>query len=134
MFGGTVPTPPPSQIGSISGPNAFAIDVVGESFYQDALSTICGGKTSAGHNKVAVAILIHEDDNPEHAMAIRVDIDGMTVGHLDRKNAREFRQMMTQAGHAGRTIVCNAKVVGGWHRGERGSGYFGVKLDLPYSP
>lgn len=115
----------------IHGPGNYAIDIVGESQYQWALSSICGGKSQQGHSKVVEAILFHEDDNPYDNQAIRVDIEGMTVGYLSKRLARDFRKRMEEVGHPGRIASCSALIVGGWFRSPDNEGHFGVKLDLP---
>ena len=72
----------------LSGSGKYSVDVVGESQYQEELEEICEGYTEDGHSKIVDAILVHENDNPYDNQAIRVDIDGMTVGYLSRENAR----------------------------------------------
>ena len=42
----------------------FTFEVVGESFYQDALLRICGGRTEHGHRKEVLTTLVHDDANP----------------------------------------------------------------------
>ena len=125
--------PPANQlpIANLPGPGTYSLDVVGESNYQSALEKICGGKTEEGHNKIIMATLIHEDNNPYDDKAIRVDIDGMAVGYLSRKNARELRVKLRESGYPGITATCSAIIVGGWDRGGDNKGHFGVRLDLP---
>jgi hypothetical protein len=74
----------------LHGPGTFSINIVGESHYQDALNELCGGKTRDGHDIIVKAELIHEDDNPFDDKAIRIDINGMTVGYFSKKIAREY--------------------------------------------
>jgi len=121
-------------IADIPGPGTFSMEVVGESHYQRELENICGGRTVDGVNKIVQATLIHEDDNPYDNQAIRVDIEGMTVGHLNRKIARQYRRQLKEAGYPGITANCSAKIVGGWDTGNGDRGYFGVFLDLPTEP
>jgi hypothetical protein len=113
------------------GRRTYALDVVGESKYQPALEKICGGRTEDGHEKVVKATLIYEDNNPYDNKAVRVEIEGMTVGYLSRQNARKSRKKLEALGHPGITGTCSAMIVGGWDRGGGDTGYFGVKLDLP---
>lgn len=115
----------------LPGPGTYAVDIVGESKYQSALETICGGRTDESQEKIVVAILVHEDDNPYDNKAIRVDIKGKTVGYPSRENARQYRKRLNKAGYPGVTATCSAMIVGGWDRGRGDSGHFGVKLDLP---
>jgi hypothetical protein len=112
------------------GPGTYLADIVGESHYQDALDAICGGKTERGHHKIVKALLVCENNNPADNQAIRVDIEGKTVGYVSRLNARRIRRQLIKGGFAGLTGLCSAKIVGGWDRGGEDTGYYGVKLDL----
>ncbi len=118
-------------VGRIKGPQTYSFDIVGESHYQQALESICGGRTDESREKRVTATLTYEDDNPHDNNAIRVDIDGEIVGYLNRELARNYRKMMKEAGHPGLKSKCGAMIVGGWDRGDGDTGYFGVKLDLP---
>jgi hypothetical protein len=115
----------------LDGPGTFPVRIVGESYYQKNLSKICGGFTKEGTEYVTTAKLAYHDDNPHDNKAIRVEISGMTVGHLDKSKARHYRDRMLASGHAGETATCKAKIIGGWDRGRGDIGYFGVTLDLP---
>lgn len=114
----------------IPGPGHFAVDVVGESHYQDNLTLVCGGKTQESQNKHFRATLVPEDENPFDSLAIRVDIGGKTVGHLRRDIAREYRSRLCEAGKPNAVATCEANVRGGWKR-NADEGHFGVWLDLP---
>lgn len=114
-----------------NGPGKFDFDVVGESFHQDALAEICGGKCFDGHRIEVEAMLIPEDENPHDPKAVRVEIHGHHVGHLSRKLARSFRKVLAEIAPAGTPAKCRAIIVGGWDRGDGDQGHFGVKLDLP---
>lgn len=115
----------------VEGHGRFAIDVVGESNYQDNLEAICGPKTRHGVDKNFHARLIPEDDNPYDNLAVRVEIDGKTVGYLGKAVAREYRLKLSEAGIPGREIACQANVRGGWKREGGDEGHYGVWLDLP---
>lgn len=119
------------SIAHLAGPGTFSFDIVGESNYQAALESICGGHSFEGQEKSVKAFLFHEDNNPYDAKAIRVDIERKTVGYLSRENAREYRRKLQEAGYPPITAACSAKIVGGWDRGSGDKGHFGVKLDLP---
>ena len=116
---------------SLSGPGLFQVDIVGESHYQDALEFLCGGKSRDSADLIVLVSLICEENNPQDHNAVRVDVGKFTVGYLDRVNAQEFRQRLIEAGFAGSTALCRARIVGGWYRSDEDQGYFGVKLDLP---
>lgn len=116
---------------NLPGPGTYSVDIVGESKYQSSLEAICGGRADESQEKIAVATLVHEDNNPYDNKAIRIDIEGMTVGYLSRENARQYRKKIKEAGYPGVTATCSAMIVGGWDRGGGDKGHFGVKLDLP---
>ena len=114
-----------------NGPRTYSFDVVGESHYQELLESICGGRTKKGHRLEVKACLVPEDDSPRGRNAVRVYIEGLTVGYLHWKFAPIFRQRMEEAGVAGVTAKCKGIIVGGWDRGNGDRGSFGVLLDLP---
>lgn len=109
---------------------SFATDVVGESYCQQQLSRICGGKVEDGYQKQVTAVLIPDNENPHDSNAVRVEVDGLKVGHLSRGDAVTFRTKMAKAGHPNASGRCEALINGGWDRGGGDAGHFGVKLDL----
>jgi hypothetical protein len=64
-------------------------------------------------------------------MAVRVDVQGQTVGHLSRELARQYRKQLERAGYGSTDAYCDARIRGGWDRGEGRRGHYGVFLDLP---
>lgn len=120
------------QIADITnGPGTYDVDVVGESHYQEALESMCGGRTENSARQKVEAFLVPEDDNPHDSKAVRVYVQDQTVGYLDRETAHSFRLEMAEVGMTGVAAKCNAIIVGGWDRGDGDRGYFGVKIDLP---
>jgi len=115
----------------LRGSGAFALPIVGESHYQEALEAICGPRSDEGEDRRVEARLVLENDNPHDSMAVRVDIQGQTVGHLSREHARQYRKQLERAGYASTDAYCKARIRGGWDRGEGGHGHYGVFLDLP---
>jgi len=110
-------------------------EVVGESHYQDNLARLAEAHPpDRARLREVTATLIHEDSNPADPLAIRVDIDGLTVGYLTRAAARQYRLWLASGGHAGRTATCAARITGGGWEGRPGN--FGVELDIPsfYGP
>lgn len=108
----------------------FSYEIVGESHYQHVLESICGGRTEDGADMLVEAKLVLEDSNQYDNQAVRVDIEGKTVGYLSKSNARQYRKYLHQAGHGKVIGRCAAEIVGGWDRGGDDRGSFGVKLDL----
>jgi NAD-dependent DNA ligase len=127
---------PPSSVphgmrADLQGPAAFALAIVGESHYQEALEAICGPRSDESEDRRVEARLVLEDDNPYDSMAVRVDIQGSTVGYLSREHARQYRNQLGKAGYGSAELYCRARICGGWDRGEGGQGHYGVYLDLP---
>ncbi len=123
----------PPAAKSLAGDGRYRVEVVGESYYQEALEVICGGRTEDGADHNCIATLVPEPDNPRDRNAIRVDIDGRTVGYLPRFDAIGYRDGLMLAGIPLGALHCRAVVRGGWdRRGERG--HFGVMLDMDWPP
>lgn len=112
----------------------FRLDVVGESHYQDALESIAGGRSEDGANHPTVALLVPEPNNRYDHNAVGVWIDGKQVGYLSRDNAEILQPCILKAiSTTHRQVACNARVVGGWDRGGRDRGHFGVRLYVDLS-
>src|SRR5688500_13504911 len=75
----------------LPGPARFAIGVVGESHYREAFETLCGRRCKDGVTRLVEAVLVHEDNNRHDPRAVRVQVDGLTVGYLSRGDARAYR-------------------------------------------
>ena len=104
----------------------YNFDIVGEASYQDALDQLAGGKTDAGVHVQKLATLILEKNNPVDPNAVRVDIEGHTVGYLSRAHAVRFRKTINRSNG-----VCPALITGGWKRaGSKGN--YGVKLNFKF--
>jgi len=110
-------------------PDGFNVEVVGEASYQVNLLEICGAKQRDGVEKLVFAELVPEDDNQHDKMAVRVDVDGKTVGYLSRPDARSYRDQYDDD-----QTRCAAVIVGGWDRGNGDTGHFGVRLSLSLEP
>jgi hypothetical protein len=109
------------------GNGTFDVVVVGVSYYQEALKSIFGDTSGQAAHMLVPAEIIPDDDNPFDAYAVRVEIDGKLVGHLSRRNAREWRSKMISESLSGAT-TCSARIA--WDRGARKEGSYGVWLDI----
>ncbi|WP_176055833.1 HIRAN domain-containing protein [Brucella intermedia] len=108
----------------IAGDGDYDFDIVGESNYQDVLERIAG-RSDESAEYYCTAQLVPEPKNPHDNRAIRVDIDSLTVGYISRNETSDFHSVLR-----GRSANVDALIVGGWERGKRGRGHFGVKLDI----
>jgi len=118
-------------LGTIEGPGKFECEVIGESHYQENLEHVAGGRTENGANIQKSAILALEDENPHDSNAVCVRIDGFRVGYLPRAMAKSYRTRIKSQNLPTGHYYCKAVIVGGWDRGGRDRGHFGVRLDLP---
>jgi hypothetical protein len=107
------------------GNKRFALKVVGESHYESNLFELCGPAEDHMRQFPRTAILTLESDNPYDGNAIRVDINGLTVGHFARDDAAWFRRAF--GARSGTRYVCAAVIVS--LRGDAACDY-GVRLDL----
>lgn len=103
------------------------LDLVGESYRQDALERLCGGRTEDSAQFRCTASLIAEPDNPHDPLAVKVVVDGHHVGYLKRGTTRAWHQRALREG----PINCEAMIVGGWDRGSDDRGHFGIRVWAP---
>ncbi|MDR6431007.1 HIRAN domain-containing protein [Brucella pseudogrignonensis] len=111
---------------TVSGDGEYDFNVVGESHYQRALEDIAG-RSDESAEYYCTAKLIPEPTNEYDKRAIRVDIDSRPVGYIPRDVTSDFHNILN-----GRSAAVDAVILGGWERGRRGDGHFGVKLDVAY--
>ncbi len=115
----------------VAGDGHYNLEVVGEPHYQKRLKSLCGGYSIKGSKQEVVAKLHYENCNPDDKDAIRVVVNGGTVGYLSRESASLYRKRIEQAGKDGLVVSCNAKVSGGIRIWLFKKTNFGVWLDLP---
>lgn len=113
----------------------FDFDVVGESNYQEAIKQLAEENAippeANSRYKIGImmAHLIPENDNPYDDKAIRIDIDGRTVGYLSRDNARSFRRRLSRKKISNQITTCMAIFIGGEDLNDITRSY-GVKLNI----
>ena len=104
------------------------VSVVGESHYQPALRAAAGGRTVArGDFESAIpvqAVLIPEPSNRYDDHAVRVEVNGNTVGYLPREAAEEYQPVLLNLVQQGQLGWCSARVMDGDH------GLYGIWLHL----
>lgn len=109
--------------------NSHPMEVVGESHYQDALSSICGSHSRHGHELACAAVISLDPTNAFDANAVKVSIQGRHVGFLNRDQAVRVGTAMRSLGLA--TAVAEARISGGWRTNQYDEGHFGVRLSIP---
>jgi hypothetical protein len=105
------------------------VNAVGESYYQDALEAVAGGRTPFGtRTRLLAVILAREPDNPYDANAVRVEAGGATLAHLSRDDAPHFHALLDRLAATGVAATCRAMLTGGWDRGDGDRGTIGIKV------
>jgi hypothetical protein len=113
----------------------YDFEVVGESYYQPAIKKIAEQQAAKCINnpeakfEPLTAHLIPDDYNQYDDKAVRVDIDGMQVGHLSREDARSFRRRLGAKKLTGQVTTCGALVTGGHIKNGKQADY-GIVLDM----
>jgi len=103
---------------------------VGESHHQSAFEDICGPRTEDGENRVVTAVLILDNTNRYDNNAVRVEVEGKTVGYLSRSAASAFRTRLQNERVTAPNFTCKANIRGGWMSENKESGMFGIYLDV----
>ena len=109
------------------GTRDFALPIVGESHYQDALRRAkAGAKDYAGAGYIKI-ILAREPDNRFDPNAVKVMTDDLaTIGYLSRDNAVKYGPSIERWKSQGYLVRCEAKLSGG----TKGKKTIGAWLDL----
>jgi len=106
-------------------------DVVGESNYQDVLSSIAGGFSRESQYIDCDAVIEKEPSNPYDSNAVKVTINKLVVGYIPARDAVRVGNALTKA-EVNKARV-EAQIRGGWKTNQHDHGQFGVKLKLPKS-
>lgn len=112
----------------------YEFEIVGESYYQPAISKIYQSWISIYQTGDIIqpldAYLIPDNDNKYDDKAVRIDINNHTVGHLNRDNARSFRRRLGAKKMTGKITKCKAIITGGHTLKDGKTAHYGVILDL----
>jgi rubrerythrin len=103
------------------------LEVVGESFHQETLWALAGGRSGDRVDCPIRAVLVPEPDNPVDPNAVMVLIEGNCVGHLSRDDAAAYLPGL-QSLMAKGPVGLEGVIVGGGRRND-GIGFLGVFLD-----
>lgn len=101
---------------------SYAYDIVGEQAYQKNLKKIAGPKEEESKFVECYAKVSSEPFNQYDKNAVKVEINGLTVGYLSKSEAAKL---------AGRVInkTVPAVINGGW-KDDESTGSYGVKLAI----
>lgn len=115
----------------VAGDGHYDLDVVGLSHCQKRLKSLCGGYSIKGSHHEVVAKLHYENGNTDDSNAIRVVVNGGTIGYLSHENAKLYRKAIETAGKEGIVVSCKARIAAGRRIWFFKKPDFGVWLDLP---
>ena len=101
------------------------LNIVGESYHQDALAAISGPKGAGGKQMAVGTTLRCEPRNQYDPNAIRVEVMGQQVGHVAREQAALVCPAMM--GHFGGVMEAPGMIVGGW-RDQGSEGHYGIRV------
>jgi hypothetical protein len=109
--------------------NSFSVHAHGSGNYQDRLQTIIrtGNETDSKHRYEASLFL--DNKNPFDCLAVKIDINGSTIGYLSRLDARAYRQELSRLELGAADHGCAAIIIGDRGHGRR-HGVYSVRLDL----
>jgi predicted Zn-ribbon and HTH transcriptional regulator len=120
-------SPPRTAAPSILYPGDETLEVVGESFHQDVLWRLVGGRTITQIQHEIRALLVPEPTNPKDPNAVMIVIEGHCVGHLAREDAAAYlpgiQRLLARGG-----VELSGGIYGGGQRDD-GIGFLGVFLD-----
>lgn len=102
----------------------YQYDIVGEQSYQDNLKKIAGKKQVVSKEFETQARVVSEPNNKFDKNAIQVQINGLTVGYIPKKDAAIISKQVKLVDR-----MIPAVIVGGW-KDHESEGSFGVKLAL----
>lgn len=116
-------------------PSKFSMEIVGENSYQKAIKEIIMFKEIVDKDDLEysddtlIASLILEDDNKfDPGNAVRVDIEGKTVGYLVKHDAKKYRKTLSGLGI---TEICTCKATAFGKRDDVGKNMgFGIWLSI----
>lgn len=104
----------------------YTYEIVGEQSYQDNLKRIAGEKQNVSKEYETRARVVSEPTNKFDKNAIKVEINGLTVGYIPKKDAATVSKQVK-----GIDKIVPAVIVGGW-KDEESEGSFGVKLSIEH--
>lgn len=108
----------------------YNCEIVGEGSNQPTLKRLAGNHGARSAKVYATAMLVPYSTNPHDDKAVRVDINGCTVGHLSRGDARAFRRRLSANKLGAVPTACGALVMGGFVMREGELAHYGVRLDI----
>jgi hypothetical protein len=101
------------------------LDIVGESYRQDALAAIAGPKQEEDKRTLVGVTLRCEPANEHDPHAIRVEVMGTLLAYMSRLLAAVMSPAMQDS--CGGVLEARGLIVGGW-RDARSEGHYGIRV------
>jgi hypothetical protein len=115
----------------IEGDGHYKLKLIAEPYCQNYLKSLCGGYSVKGVKQEVLAKLHYENGNPNDKNAIRVVVNGGTVGYLLPKHARLYRKRIEKTGQEDIIVSCKARILGGKRTWFFKKSDFSIWIDLP---
>jgi hypothetical protein len=122
---------PPLPVAAYAWPalDEYDFEVVGESNYQHILSAL-SETANPNDEKTGLAILVPEDTNPYDNKAVKVTMQGLTIGYLSREDARSYRRRLATKKLGMVAASCGVLITGGHMLKDGTRAHFGAQLDM----
>lgn len=128
--GDSSPCPDQPNYHPLQGNAQYNFKIIGEAAFQENLLHIAGRKQEKATCMKLNAVIQAEPTNQFDAEAVRVQINGYTVGYFDRQTAMDFKTTLAARQIAPTTkFKAGASIVGGW-KDHKSEGDFSVYLDI----
>jgi hypothetical protein len=110
----------------------YKLKAVGSSYHRDAIESIARNPDGLRALALCTAYLVPEDENEHDSHAVKVVVDGKTVGHLAKDYAHTYRSFFSELPPPVPTAIVMAAITGGQRIDGREYEY-SVELDIPDS-
>lgn len=109
---------------------AFKITVAGTSRYRSAIAAIAQNPPNTHSLVICLAYLVPDDQNPHDANAVKVMIEGRTVGHLSASFAKSYRSYLSELPSHIEHVSVAAAITNGLVTKDRAYEYT-IEVDIP---
>ena len=109
---GEVVKPIPTPLFTWPTRGEFDFELVGAEYYQAELQHLVDNHRGEQLDGLPLtAMLIPEDGNPSDGTAVRVDVEGLTVGYLSLVDSKGYHRRMTELKQRVRPTACAALLI-----------------------
>jgi hypothetical protein len=128
---GEVVKPIPTPLFTWPTRESFDFELVGAEYYQAELQHLADNHRGEQLDGMPLtAMLIPEDENRSDNTAVRVDVDGLTVGYLSLVDSKGYHRRMAELKQKVRPTACAALLVVSPSQNSEAGTQFSVKLDI----